>query len=945
MPLFDDSVPLGREQLEQLARPILDRTVTATLLAVAAAGLTPAQLSAVFLVGGSSRIPLAATLLHRGFGTAPTAIEQPELVVAEGALQLAPRAGRAVVGPAGAPVGPANAGPGAPGPVPTGPGAGAARVTRVLGGMPSPVSAPPTVVTPMAGPRIRTAAGSPARARRTDVRAAGLRAAGRRIRRPASRCPGRPRPGRRCHRPASRCPGQPHVRAARLGTADVRAAHSGGPVGPPPPADRLPGAGPGRTVPAAGRASRTVGRRPASAGCRRRGPYAQAAGRAVRAAAAAVRAGPSGGQPAGRAVHRSRRPGRTRQPPAGLRPGSLGQPVAGPASPGPSLPGQAPAGPLPARTVRRPDTPPAGQPSPGRCHRDSPARRAAEPLRRPGSDRSSSPARIRRPRLRAAQQPADASGWPSDDRVQPGPSSAPPAHLPPPPPPPPPVPPASTVPGSAPTPWPAALRPDRLPRTPGRPRRPDRPRPGRRCTVVAPRPPGRPLRAGTTRSPWPSGPPAPGGHYVPPVSSAPPVSGAGRIRRPRWPAVPFGAVPPPGGAQRKSRGPLIAAISAAVVVLVLAVGGIAFALRPRQEGRPGHARAGRGGVRLQDRLPRHPDRGATAPTAQTVRNAVRLAAGQVQPRSTTAARPNSSSTTPRATPTRPPGSPANWRATRRSSASSVRCGSDEAQKVMPILDAAGIPAISPYADVHRAVEAGLEDVPPHRRDRRRPGRPRRRSTSRRTLRAQQVFIVADNDEYAAGGRRRGPASRLNTAFAGRADIDGQRDDLRHRRQPDRRRPAADAVYFAGYYDAGADLREGAAAAKPDIKIVAWDRLFTDLFVDGAGKAAAEGVVITCPCVPPSEARDNFANDFTGALRRGRLLRAGVLRRGERAARGARRGQVDPGRRARVRQRLRRRRACRGGSSSPTNGDLDPATRSCGPTWSRTAASSRTRRSS
>ncbi len=95
VPLFDESVVVGREQLEELARPILDRTVVATQLAVSSAGVTNGQLAAIFLVGGSSRIPLAATLLHRAFGLAPTAIEQPEMVVAEGALYLAPPTGRA----------------------------------------------------------------------------------------------------------------------------------------------------------------------------------------------------------------------------------------------------------------------------------------------------------------------------------------------------------------------------------------------------------------------------------------------------------------------------------------------------------------------------------------------------------------------------------------------------------------------------------------------------------------------------------------------------------------------------------------------------------------------------------------------------------------------------------------------------------------------------------
>ncbi|GGM58534.1 ABC transporter substrate-binding protein [Dactylosporangium sucinum] len=98
VPLFDESVPIGREQLEQLAKPILDRTVTATQIAIQSAGAAQSQVAAVFLVGGSSRIPLAATLLHRALGLAPTAIEQPELVVAEGALHLAPPTGRASVG-------------------------------------------------------------------------------------------------------------------------------------------------------------------------------------------------------------------------------------------------------------------------------------------------------------------------------------------------------------------------------------------------------------------------------------------------------------------------------------------------------------------------------------------------------------------------------------------------------------------------------------------------------------------------------------------------------------------------------------------------------------------------------------------------------------------------------------------------------------------------------
>jgi hypothetical protein len=90
IPLLDEDAPIGREQLEQLARPILDRTVAATANALREARVRPGELACVFLVGGASRIPLAATLLHTALGVAPTVIEQPEVVVAEGSLHASP---------------------------------------------------------------------------------------------------------------------------------------------------------------------------------------------------------------------------------------------------------------------------------------------------------------------------------------------------------------------------------------------------------------------------------------------------------------------------------------------------------------------------------------------------------------------------------------------------------------------------------------------------------------------------------------------------------------------------------------------------------------------------------------------------------------------------------------------------------------------------------------
>ncbi|WP_426513363.1 Hsp70 family protein [Dactylosporangium sp. McL0621] len=142
LPLLETDVPLGREQLEELARPVLDRTVAATRTALRVSGIAPDELASVFLVGGSSRIPLAATLLHRALGIAPTAFEQPELAVAGGSLHapvVAAPATFPVTGPATAPVtGPVTVVP----PVPASSPVSASPAVPVSPGPVSPVAAP-----------------------------------------------------------------------------------------------------------------------------------------------------------------------------------------------------------------------------------------------------------------------------------------------------------------------------------------------------------------------------------------------------------------------------------------------------------------------------------------------------------------------------------------------------------------------------------------------------------------------------------------------------------------------------------------------------------------------------------------------------------------------------------------------------------------------------------
>jgi hypothetical protein len=86
VPLLNMDVHFTRQELEELARPLLEQTIRVTQGVIRWAQLAKGRIAGVFLVGGSSRIPLVATMLHQALGEAPVAIEQPELVVAEGSV-------------------------------------------------------------------------------------------------------------------------------------------------------------------------------------------------------------------------------------------------------------------------------------------------------------------------------------------------------------------------------------------------------------------------------------------------------------------------------------------------------------------------------------------------------------------------------------------------------------------------------------------------------------------------------------------------------------------------------------------------------------------------------------------------------------------------------------------------------------------------------------------
>jgi Fe-S protein assembly chaperone HscA len=76
---------ITRAELEDLIRPIVDRTLGPCRQALADAGLEPKQIDEVVLVGGSTRIPLVRRLVGELFGRTPHSDLNPDEVVALGA--------------------------------------------------------------------------------------------------------------------------------------------------------------------------------------------------------------------------------------------------------------------------------------------------------------------------------------------------------------------------------------------------------------------------------------------------------------------------------------------------------------------------------------------------------------------------------------------------------------------------------------------------------------------------------------------------------------------------------------------------------------------------------------------------------------------------------------------------------------------------------------------
>ena len=100
IPALGWDAPISRETVMECAQPTITQIVIAILDTLRRSGIQPDTPGlCVLLVGGATRMPLVATMLHQSLGFAPRATPSPENVVSEGGAHAAAHHYRPVIDP------------------------------------------------------------------------------------------------------------------------------------------------------------------------------------------------------------------------------------------------------------------------------------------------------------------------------------------------------------------------------------------------------------------------------------------------------------------------------------------------------------------------------------------------------------------------------------------------------------------------------------------------------------------------------------------------------------------------------------------------------------------------------------------------------------------------------------------------------------------------------
>jgi branched-chain amino acid transport system substrate-binding protein len=182
--------------------------------------------------------------------------------------------------------------------------------------------------------------------------------------------------------------------------------------------------------------------------------------------------------------------------------------------------------------------------------------------------------------------------------------------------------------------------------------------------------------------------------------------------------------------------------------------------------------------------------------------------------------------------------------------------SGESKATMPIYEAAGLVMISQSATATELTAAGNKSF--HRV----VGNDGTQSAAavayiKNVLKAAKPFVIDDGTTYGQGiiaGVKKGLGT---VAGEDRVQKDQQNFDATISKI---RQAGADVVAYGGYTNEAAPLLKQMRAAGITAKFLGFDGLYDPNFPTGAG-AAGEGAVVTCPCLPASEAGGTFSADY------------------------------------------------------------------------------------
>ena len=128
------------------------------------------------------------------------------------------------------------------------------------------------------------------------------------------------------------------------------------------------------------------------------------------------------------------------------------------------------------------------------------------------------------------------------------------------------------------------------------------------------------------------------------------------------------------------------------------------------------------------------------------------------------------------------------------------------------------------------------------------------------LKAPKVFVVDDASEYGKGLADI-VKKDLGSQVVGTDTVQVKQTDFAAT-VTKIRASGAPAFFFGGYYaEAGLLRKQLSDAGGQAITMVAADGVKDEGFVKAAGQAAAEGTILTCPCLPASKTAGTFAADY------------------------------------------------------------------------------------